>query len=252
MTDVVKKTNDLPAYLQVKDDLGVENIESSDVVIPRIKICQSTSTQIKEEVQGIKDGDIYNSLTKEVYGDTINLVILLYWKSTIWFTDDFKLIGTIYKDIATGEEIQLGNDIKHCLEHKNEGIDAFNYMVLTDKELGQAIKTKSIQFPSIFSCLSAAMGNARQLNGKLKTNSLDRIPIYAQVVTVKTQLKKFSKGQAFMPTFSYPRYVNEQEMVFLKEFHAKCKDLQKRADVHVEEETVPAEEKPKDKDTPLF
>jgi len=229
-----KAPAELPAYLQT-DDTGVETIEPSDIVIPRIKIAQSTSHNAKKIITELKDGDVYNSLSNESYGNKVNIFVLLYWKSRVWFTDDFKMRGTIYNDIVTREKVKFGSDTSYCEKHWDEGIDAYNYMVITEKELQQSIKTNQIPFPSIFSCMSAAISSARQLNGKLKTNSLKRIPIYGQLTTIETYEHKFKKGQAFMPRFKYGRYATEEEFKFLKDFHNKCKELQKRADVHVEE-----------------
>lgn len=228
---VVTKGQDLPTYLQVKDDeLGTDTIDPNDIVIPRLKIVQST-TQVKQ-VANLKDGEFYNSLTNEPYGAQVSIFVLLYWKSRVWFTDDFKMRGTIYMDAATKEQIKFGNEIEFCESNWDKGIDAFNYMVVTDKELNNALKKGELPFPSIYSCMSASMKYARQLNGKLKADSLKKLPIYSHLITIKTQLEKFTKGQAFMPHFEYGRVANESEFKFLKELHNKCKTLQRRADVH--------------------
>ena len=51
--------------------MGMENIKSEDLVIPRIKLCQSGSPQIKKShelyIPGLEVGDVFNSLTGQVW-----------------------------------------------------------------------------------------------------------------------------------------------------------------------------------------
>ena len=225
--------SDVPSYLQVPDaDLGNDNIDASDIVIPRVKIVQPTSNAAKESIKGIKDGDLYNTLGMESYGNELSFFVLLFWKSRVWFSDDFKLLGTHYLDATTKEEIWFGGQVEQCKTNWDAGKDSFNYMVLPEEDLKQALKTKEIPFPCIFSCISAAMGKARQLNGKITTNAMKRIPIYGQLITMTTVAQKFPKGTAYMPLFSYGRYANQAEFSFMQELHPRCKDLQRRADTH--------------------
>ena len=51
--------------------MGMENIKSEDLVIPRIKLCQSSSPQMKKShelyIPGLEVGDVFNSLTGQVW-----------------------------------------------------------------------------------------------------------------------------------------------------------------------------------------
>lgn len=228
-----KQAADVPAYMRgMQGDLGVDSIEPQDIVIPRMKICQGQSG-IKDLVS-IEDGQFYNSVTNEVYGEKIQFFVLLHWKSTIWFSDDFKLRGIIYKDAETKEEVHFGQDIEECIKNQDEdpGINAHNYFIISERELAEAISNNDFPLPIVYSCQSAAVKAARQLNGKLKTNAVSRsIPIYGQLITASSYKEKFEKGSAFMPVFEYGRYAMEKEFKFLNKLHSKCKLLQKRQDV---------------------
>jgi len=228
-----KSGSDVPAYLKTRqEDLGVDSIEPQDIVIPRMKICQGQSG-IKDIIK-INDGQFYNSVTNDVYGERVSFFVLLHWKSTVWFTDDFKLRGIIYKDAETKEEVHFGQDIEACIKNieKDPGINAHNYFIIGERELSDAVKNNDFPLPVVYSCQSAAVKSARQLNGKLKTNAVSRgIPIYGQLIQASSIKEKFEKGSAFMPVFEYGRYANQNEFKFLSELHDKCKLLQKRQDV---------------------
>jgi len=213
-----------PTYLQVKEgELGTENIDQTDIQVPRLKIVQATST-VKQINNNLADGDLYNSLTGESYGNTLNIYILFHWKSRIWFSDELKLIAAIYKDPNSGSEIAIG-DTDYATNNPDEGKDSHNYLVIPVKDIENAIRNKEIPFPMIFSCISAAIKYARQLNGKLKTNSFKRIPIYGQQVKVTTELVKFTKGQAYMPLFSFGEYAPQNHFALLTALYKNCKTL---------------------------
>lgn len=76
---------DLPSYLQgVDDNLGKENLTANDLELPRLAIAQALSKVCNPRdpahIEGIKQGDIYNTLTHEVYGDHVDVVPILYRK----------------------------------------------------------------------------------------------------------------------------------------------------------------------------
>lgn len=63
---------------------GSENVSTADLIIPRLELVQALSP-IKEEDSSAKDGDIYNSVTKQIYGQAINLIPVFYRKEyLIW------------------------------------------------------------------------------------------------------------------------------------------------------------------------
>jgi len=228
----------VPAYLMVDEsDLGSDNIGSSEIVIPRIKICQAMS-DIKSDNDQIKDGDIYTNLG-EVIGNNIKFFVLTFWKSKVWFSPDKKLLCTEFNDPETREPIKFGNDVsvsefgeEKLAKQEITVIDSYNYMVIPEKLVSQALKKGEIPFPYIYAGGSAAIKYCRQLNGKIKTNALKKIPIYGQLITMDTKLDKFSKGSAYMPRFSYTRYADENEFKFLKELYKSCKQLIRRSEVH--------------------
>jgi hypothetical protein len=61
-----------PSYLNKGAARGSEDVKSTDMVLPRLEIVQSESP-IKEEAD-CKEGDLFNSVTMEIYGDLVYFV----------------------------------------------------------------------------------------------------------------------------------------------------------------------------------
>lgn len=55
--------------------MGAENVESEDVVVPRLAVCSKSSPEFDANnakyIEGLEQGDFYNSVTREIYGKEI-------------------------------------------------------------------------------------------------------------------------------------------------------------------------------------
>lgn len=82
-------TESVPDYLQNNGPArGSEEVKSSDMVLPRLELVQSTSP-IKEQDNNIRDGHLFNSVTQEVYGDFIYFIPVYYrMEYLIWKDSD--------------------------------------------------------------------------------------------------------------------------------------------------------------------
>jgi hypothetical protein len=69
-----------PDYFAKNDRRGLENTTQSDVSIPRLALAQPGKPQVTdghpEQIPGLAGGDLYNSLTKQVYGKDVRVQIL--------------------------------------------------------------------------------------------------------------------------------------------------------------------------------
>lgn len=65
----------LPDYLkEVKSSVGLEDIGMQSLTVPRLSLLQSSSKIVKRNLA--RNGQFYNSITKEEIGDTIELIII--------------------------------------------------------------------------------------------------------------------------------------------------------------------------------
>lgn len=81
----------IPDYLKNGPARGSEEVKMSDMVLPRLELIQSQSP-IKE-VEGnedAKDGQLFNSVTSEIYGDLVYFVPVYYrTEFLIWQSPDY-------------------------------------------------------------------------------------------------------------------------------------------------------------------
>ncbi len=90
---VAKKEDKLPA--EMMDDLmadsgkGLEGSSSEDMIIPFLKMAQSLSPEVKkskpEYIQGLEEGMLFNSATREIYGEEVYIVPCKYERQYLEF-----------------------------------------------------------------------------------------------------------------------------------------------------------------------
>jgi hypothetical protein len=86
-------TSGVPEYLRRQDGeqtAGMEGLERQDLKMPRLSLCQSMTPQRKKSdpkfIEGLNEGDFFNSITGHNYGGNLKFVPLLWFKSRILFT----------------------------------------------------------------------------------------------------------------------------------------------------------------------
>lgn len=70
-------SQDVPDYIKQGGARGSEEVKSSDMVLPRLEIVQASSP-IKDVVEDIKEGWLFNSVTQESLGDLAYFVPVYY------------------------------------------------------------------------------------------------------------------------------------------------------------------------------
>lgn len=81
----------VPDFLKdhMNDNRGSEGVRSEDLTIPRLDLCQSLSECRKKNspdfIEGITEGDLYNSVTRDIYGDTVLVIPVCFKKEyNLW------------------------------------------------------------------------------------------------------------------------------------------------------------------------
>lgn len=81
---VVNAPDNLPAHLKgaVGSNKGQENTSADDIAIPRLSLVQALSpVRDKKEdtyIEGIEEGDIYNTITEENYSTSVVVIPVVY------------------------------------------------------------------------------------------------------------------------------------------------------------------------------
>jgi hypothetical protein len=67
-------------YFAKNDRRGFEDTQQSDVLIPRLALAQALSPQVTDSdpnrIEGLKVGDLFNSVTNQVYGREVHVQLL--------------------------------------------------------------------------------------------------------------------------------------------------------------------------------
>ncbi len=87
----MKKFEEVPDFL--KPDLGkmagMEKVEQSDILLPRLNVCQALSPQKRKShsayIEGLLEGQLFNTVTQEIYGESIEVIPLFFFKNRIKF-----------------------------------------------------------------------------------------------------------------------------------------------------------------------
>jgi hypothetical protein len=80
---------EVPEFLrsEVGNYAGMESVEQTDILLPRLGLCQALSPQRKKGhasfIEGLNEGDLFNTLTQEIYGDELEIVALFFFKNRI-------------------------------------------------------------------------------------------------------------------------------------------------------------------------
>ena len=92
MTDKMVKSEGalaVPDYIQ-PSRAGLENVGRDEISFPRINIAQDTSPAVKKSsgsdyIPGLEAGDLFNTLTREIYKSPLKVIPILFFHSYIKF-----------------------------------------------------------------------------------------------------------------------------------------------------------------------
>ena len=80
---------EVPEYLrsQLGNQAGMEQVDQTDLLLPRLGLCQSLSPQRRKSdpayIEDLKEGELFNTVTKEVYGEELEIIALYFFKNRI-------------------------------------------------------------------------------------------------------------------------------------------------------------------------
>ena len=89
-----KKIAEIPDFLKDKvgggnAQKGMEDVDSNDILLPRLGLCQSLSPQRRKGdkafIPGLEEGMLFNTVTGEIYGATLEIIMLYFFKNRIKF-----------------------------------------------------------------------------------------------------------------------------------------------------------------------
>jgi hypothetical protein len=178
---------EVPEYLKGLGREGLEEMDRSDFVLPRIAIAQTLSPALKKNkpqyIEHLEEGQMYNTVTKEIYGEDLFFIAVMFSKARILFEDINKGGGILCQSLNGINGGQLcpascdACDKSKFLEGNSPECNKFmNYpgFVLA-KDKG------SIRGMAAVSLKSTGVKIAKQWNSVIR---LSNLPVYAKVYRV--------------------------------------------------------------------
>ncbi len=87
----VVQQEEAPDYIKRDGARGSENVTTEDLVIPRLEIAQALSPCVDKEeaayIDGATPGMLYNSVTRQLYGDSVPFIPVLFKKEYLLWRD---------------------------------------------------------------------------------------------------------------------------------------------------------------------
>ncbi len=233
----------VPEWLQRKNGespLGMENIERADMTLPRLALAQALSPQLSESdpkfIDGLKKGEFFNTITREIYGKTAQLIPLLFYKSRILFgpMDEGGGLRCQSPDNITGIGDPGGVCVKCPLSQfgsarNGEGKGTacnqfFNYAAVAASS-GKFLPEGLL----VFSLKSSALKTAKDWNALIRIRNLD---IFAGIYDVTSVERKNDIGRWYEPVITPAGNVSREAYAMARELYAGVAEMNKASRLH--------------------
>lgn len=167
----------VPDYIKKGQGRGSENVEMTDLVIPRIEIAQALSPVLKKNdpnyIEGCEQGDLYNSVTFERYGPNIVVVPVFFKKQYLCWRhrDDGGGFAGAFDNLedanARIEEEHAKRRAEGKSEERWEAIETAQQLVLVVRKDGGIDE-------AVVSMAKTKLKVSRQWNSLIRMNGNDR------------------------------------------------------------------------------
>ena len=237
--DVVKTESNLPVRTTGENQLpaGLDDIDpSKDLKMPRLAILQGLSQLV---IDGkAKMGDLANSLTKEVYGNTVEFIPLFMFKSRVQF-EVGKGIVMLSRDNKT--VTWAIDELEQWIGANVEEVPGASWQGKTPPSFSEVFNFPCIfptslrTFPVALSLMRTGAPAAKELCSLARYAGED---IFARVYTLKTENKKNEKGTFAVPSVEFVRRCTEEEYAIAKNYFDNFYRLRSKIEVDLENESL--------------
>lgn len=206
-----EKVDEAFAHFSDKDTLeGFEQITQETIAIPFVRILQKLSPQLDknkaEYVEGAQEGQWFNTITKEVYGEILRCIVLKFEHIYIeWRPERGGFVG--YHDPENAARITVDNTFgKWKTEEGNALQENYVYLVL--------IAGHEKEGPVVISLASTMIKMARQWNRLMTTHLMRNGKVakpYYLLWDLTTDYKSNDKGTWYAPEVQFVGYIDEEQ-----------------------------------------
>jgi hypothetical protein len=169
-TTAVASMKDVPEHIRGSAGRGSENVETQDLIIPRIELVQALSKCLEEGsaeyIEGAKAGMFYNSVTRELYGHSL-IVCPVFFKKQYLAWRDRKKGGGFGGAFDTAQEC-------HDRISQEDNIDEWE-AIETAQQIVLVVNPETHETTeAVLSCARTKQKVSRQWNSLIRVNGFDR------------------------------------------------------------------------------
>lgn len=185
---VAKKASSAVAVSEERPDWmgdqerGSEGVGHEDLVIPRLDVLQDLSPQIKENkpeyIEGAKPGILFNTVTKQLYGDEVMFIPVYYRKEWV-----------IWRDIKAGGGFRGAHETQRLAVDALSEIDDADQCEIVDtgQQFGLIVHGDGSVEEVVVSMSKSKRKVDKQLNSMIKMRGGDRFSSAYSVRAVEDQ-----------------------------------------------------------------
>lgn len=217
--DLGKKVNveDLGFLSDLANDTleGFEQIRTETMAIPFIRVLQKLSPQLSKQdpayVAGAEEGMWFNTLTKEVYGNQFNCIVLKFERIYIeWKPNRGGFVS--YHSPENAEQVAVDRTFgKWKTVDGNDLQENYVYMIL--------IEGHEKEGPCVLSLSSSGIKAAKEWNRLMLTNIMpngQRAKPYYMLWTIQSKFMKNDQGSWYAPNMAFKDYINQEQYSLAK------------------------------------
>jgi hypothetical protein len=199
-TFVVDQGAETPDYIKQGVARGTENVTTEDLVIPRLELVQALSPCLDENdaayIEGAKVGLMFNSVTRELYGDSVPFIPVLFKSQYLLWRDRNK-----------------GGGFAGAINDMEDADDRPNWEALrTGQHFGLIVKNvKGDMEEAVLSMAKTKLKVSRNFNSLIRLNGGDS---FARTYIVSSVQEANTKGDKYQ-NFSIKNYGWAPQAVYL-------------------------------------
>jgi hypothetical protein len=240
----------VPDFLQAHlgQSTGLEDVDQSDILIPRLGLCQALSPQKRKShasyIEDLKEGDLFNTVTQEIYGESLEVIVLFFFKNRIKYFD-IDAGGGI--DCISSNGIDMGRiSPDGCSVCKFSTFGNGEEVVEGEKQSPpectlyhnfMLIETKTMS-PLAASFKSTGLKVSKQLNAQIR---MSRLPMYAKRYKISSVTARSGDLEWFEKKFTVLGFVNPDVYKEMEKNFETLKKANIKVDTTGEDESFDSE-----------
>ena len=212
----MSEKKDVFGFVDEADNMeGFGDVNSTTIAVPFLQVLQKGSPQVNEKkpeyMSEAKVGDIINTVTKENYGSSINLIILKFEHMyTEWKPNRGGFVSA--HDIGNAERIAIDKTFgKWKTAEGNDLSENYTYCVLNADNIDEGLMVMTLA--------STNIKKAKELNRMMTSHIMDdgqRAKPYYLIYNFHTEYKTKDEYDWYGLNFKFKEYINESHYNIIK------------------------------------